>query len=99
MGWNRTAVIWRAINPDTRVSYLYDEYYRGEADPTVHGAAIRRRGTWIPGRIDPAARGRGQSDGKKLLKLYREAIYGDDYVGQRHLGLAANAVESGIYEH
>jgi len=98
VGWNRTAVIWRALNPDTRVSYLYDEYYRGEADPTVHGAAIRRRGAWIPGRIDPAARGRGQSDGKKMLKLYREAIYGEDFVGQRLLGLAANAVESGIYD-
>jgi hypothetical protein len=107
VGWNRTAAIWRAKDPDTGTSYFYDEYYRGEADPTVHGAAIRRRGMWIKGRIDPAARGRSQKDGEKLIKQYREAIYGtedaktglkDLTIGARMLGIAVNAVESGIYE-
>ncbi|HUC40852.1 MAG TPA: hypothetical protein VMR92_08475 [Gemmatimonadales bacterium] len=100
VGWNRTAAIWLAKNPDTGVKYLYDEHYRGEADPTVHGAAIRKRGLWIPGRIDPAARGRSQADGKKLIKLYRTAIYGeeDPMIGARMLGVAANAVETGIYD-
>jgi hypothetical protein len=100
VGWNRTAVIWMAKNPDTGVKYFYDEHYRGEADPTVHGAAIRKRGLWIPGRIDPAARGRSQADGKKLIKLYREAIYGEEdlTLGMRLLGPANNAVETGIYD-
>jgi len=101
VGWKKTAALWRAKDPDTHISYLYDEYYRGEADPTIHGAAIRRRGKWIPGRIDPAARGRSQIDGKKLLRLYREAIYEDTIhdEGDNHLlGLARNAVESGIYD-
>lgn len=100
VGWNRTAALWIAKNPDTGVKYFYDEHYRGEADPTVHGRAIAKRGLWIPGRIDPAARGRSQEDGVQLLKLYRAAIYGEEdlTVGARMLGTAVNAVESGIYD-
>lgn len=101
VGWNRTSAHWRALDPDSepRTSYLYDEHYRSEAQPEVHAAAIRRRGLWIPGRIDPAARGRNQKDGTKLLTLYRKAIYGEEdaAIGVRLLGPANNALESGIY--
>src|SRR5204862_1665566 len=66
VGWHRTAVIWRARDPETGTSYLYDEHYRSETAPEIHAAAIRARGSWIPGRIDPSARGRGQADGRQL---------------------------------
>jgi hypothetical protein len=66
------------------VLYLYSEYYRGQAEPQVHVEAIKQRGQWIPGVIDPAARGRSQ-----LLELYKSA--GLD------LEPAANAVEAGIF--
>ena len=89
VGWNRTAAIWLAKNPDTGSVYAYDEYYRGQAEPSVHAAAIRSRGVWIPGAVDPAARGRSQIDGSKLLDLYLD------------LGLdiekADNTRETGIY--
>ena len=102
VGWNRTAAVWRAYDPDSdpRISYLYDEYYRGGEEPDIHSAAIRSRGSWIPGRIDPAARGRSQTDGKKLLTLYRKAIYGEEdlSIGIRLLGIAVNAVETGLYQ-
>ena len=90
VGWNRTAAIWCALNRDTDVLYLYAEHYRGEAEAVVHTAAIKSKGAWIPGAIDPAARGRSQVDGRQLIQMYRD------------LGLdlteADNAVESGIYE-
>ena len=90
VGWNRTAGIFGALNRDTDVLYLYSEHYRGEAEPAVHSAAMMARGKWIPGRIDPAARGRGQKDGAQLLYDYQ------------NLGMdiqeAINAVESGIYK-
>ena len=63
---------------------------RLQAEPAVHTAAIRARGEWIPGVIDPAARGRSQRDGETLFGAYQS------------LGLALttanNAVEAGIYE-
>lgn len=90
VGWNRTAAHWLALDRDSDILYIYSEHYMGEALPAVHAAAIRARGKWIPGRIDPAARGRGQRDGEQLLKDYQD------------LGLellpANNAVEAGIYK-
>jgi len=90
VGWNRTAAVWGALDRDTDVLYLYSEYYRGDAEPSVHAHAIRARGEWIPGVIDPAARGRSQVDGRQLVQMYRDL--GLD------LAEAQNAVEAGIYE-
>ncbi len=89
VGWNRTAAIWAAIDPEDDVAYCYSEMYRGQAEPAIHAQAILARGRWIPGVVDPAARGRSQHDGEQLLTIYQQ------------LGLtlvtADNAVESGIY--
>ncbi len=70
VGWNRTAAVWGTIDPDSNIAYIFSEHYVGEEKPTVHTAAIQARGKWIPGCIDPAARGRGQDDGQKLLDQY-----------------------------
>lgn len=89
VGWNRTACVWGARDGETGTVYLYAEYYRGQAEPVVHVEAIRARGRWIPGVIDPASRGRSQKDGVQLLQEYREM--GLD------LECAVNAVEAGIF--
>jgi phage terminase large subunit-like protein len=90
VGWNRTAAIWGAIDRDSDCIYLYAEHYRGQAEPSIHADAIKAKGDWIPGSIDPASRGRSQKDGAQLLQ---------DYID---LGLdievAFNGVESGLYE-
>ena len=91
VGWNRTAALWAALDPNTDIAYLYSEHYRGEAEPPIHAAAIRARGIWIPGVIDPAARGRGQKDGSRLMKDYQD-------LGLDTLTAAENALEAGIYE-
>lgn len=90
VGWNRTAALWGAWDRAVDVVYLYTEHYRGQAEPSIHADAIKARGTWIPGVIDPASRGRSQKDGEQLLEMYR--ALGLD------LETADNAVESGIYE-
>ncbi|MCP4607735.1 MAG: hypothetical protein GY845_03320 [Planctomycetes bacterium] len=71
VGWNRTAALWAAIDPDTKICYVYSDYYRSQAEPIIHVTAINARGEWIPGVIDPASRGRGQKDGSQLFKDYR----------------------------
>ena len=89
VGWNCTAALFGAWDRDSDILYVYSEHYRGQAEPSVHASAIRARGEWIKGAIDPAARGRSQRDGEQLLA---------DYV---NLGLdlvmADNGVESGVY--
>jgi hypothetical protein len=90
VGWNRTAALWGAEDPETGISYLYSEYYAGNLLPTIHAQAIKARGEWIPGVLDPAARGRSQRDGEQLSA---------DYVNLGlHLTMADNAVEAGLYD-
>lgn len=90
VGWRRTAALWAARDPETDIVYLWSEHYQGEEKPAIHAQAIRARGQWIPGVIDPTARGRQQGDGEKLMETYTD------------LGLeltrADNAVSAGIYE-
>ena len=70
IGWNRTAAVWGAYDSKGDTWHIYAEYYRGQAEPAVHSAAIKARGEWIPGVIDKASRGRSQIDGERLLDLY-----------------------------
>lgn len=90
VGWNRTAALWGCHDTESDVVYLYSEHYRGQAEPAIHAAAIKARGDWMHGVIDPASRGRTQNDGTQLLSLYVDLGL--------HLGLADNAVEAGIYD-
>lgn len=89
VGWNKTAAIWGAWDQQNDTIYLYSEHYMGEAPPQIHADAIRARGDWIPGAIDPASAGSGQLDGKRLVDEYRGL--GLD------LEFADNAVEAGIH--
>ncbi len=90
VGWNRTAAGWYALDKDNDILYRTGEHYRGEAEPAVHAQAIKSRGDWMLGVIDPASRGRSQADGQKLYQMYID-------LGLK-LTTAQNAVESGIYE-
>ena len=89
VGWNRTAALFGAWDRESDVVYAYSEHYVGQAAPAIHAAAIRDRGSWLWGAIDPASVGSGQLDGKKLRQEYEK------------LGLnlvdAENAVEAGIH--
>ena len=89
VGWNNTAAAWGAYDPDNDIIYLTSDYKKGQSEPAVHASAIKGRGDWIPGAIDPASRGRAQHDGEQLINLYR---------GQGlKLQLADNAVEAGVF--
>lgn len=90
VGWNRTAALWGCHDPESDTTYFYSEYYRGQAEPAIHAAAIRARGQWMNGVVDPAARGRTQTDGANLLALYTD-------LGLR-LSAADNSVEAGLYD-
>lgn len=90
VGWNRTAALWLALDRQSSTVYAYSEHYRSQAEPSVHAEAIRARGSWIRGVIDPAARGRSQKDGEQLMQNYRDL--GLD------LTAANNAVETGLYD-
>lgn len=90
VGWRKTCAIWGAYNEKEDIWYLFSEYYRGYAEPSVHADAIKARGMWINGVIDPAARGSNQKDGQSLLVEYEKLGL--------NLQVANNAVEAGLLE-
>ena len=90
IGWNNTAAVFGAWDETNDIIYIYSEYKQGESQPVVHASAIKARGEWLKGVIDPAARGRSQIDGTTIFSLYKQE-------GLK-LYLANNAVEAGIYE-
>lgn len=95
-GWNCTAAVWGALDPDTGIVYLYSEHYLGESNPIIHASAIKERDytdsnreAWMPGACDPA--GRNGSDGERIYLLYR------DNEGL-NLQKADKSVEAGIFK-
>lgn len=89
VGWNKTAAVWGALDREDSTLYLYSEHYKGHAEPAVHVTSINARGPWVPGVIDPASRGRTQTDGAQLLQAYKDL--GLD------ISTADNGVETGIH--
>lgn len=90
VGWEKTAAVWAAIDPNTEMVYLYSEFYQGRQEIPVMIAGIKSRGAWIPGVIDPAAEKLiSPSDGRSLFSFYIDSGL--------ELSLADNAVEAGIY--
>lgn len=92
VGWNRTAVIWGAKDPGSDAWELYDEHYRSQGEPASHAVAVKSRGDWMRGVIDPASCASSQKDGQKLIENYRAPELG------LKLEVAVNAVEAGIME-
>ena len=85
----KTAAVWIAKNPADNQWHAYQEYYRERQEPSIHATAIKSKGPWIPGAIDPAARGRSQHDGKQLMKMYEDLGL--------NISAADNAVDAGLY--
>lgn len=93
VGWNTTAAIFGAYDPQRDTIYFYDEYYRGKSEAAVHAQAIRDRYPKygpLPGVIDPASRQSNQVDGRKLMDIYRR-------LGLRLIP-SENAVDAGLTE-
>lgn len=96
VGYRVTAALWFAYDREADTLYAYSEYYGklkpGQAYSTaVHAAAVRSRGDWINGVIDPASRTSSQTDGMNLLNTYRSEH-------KLKLSLANNVVEAGVQD-
>lgn len=88
VGWNVTAACFVAKDPNDGVCYVYNEYYGQKDQPIIHASAIKARGDFIPGFIDPGSRFASQKDGERLLDLYMQQ--------DLRLQTANNAVEAGL---
>lgn len=88
-GWNFTAALWGALDPDTDVLYITFAYKRATSPPSVHAADIKAQGAWMPGVGDAADI--NKLDGRQFIAVYKND-FGLD------LTLPNKAVETGIQE-
>ncbi|MCE5309619.1 MAG: phage terminase large subunit [Acidobacteriales bacterium] len=71
VGPQAVGVVWGARDPQSDKVYLIDEYFREQADPTIHAAEIQKRGKWIPGAIQ-ARHARSDVDRRRIRNAYQE---------------------------
>lgn len=93
-GWSDpTVVLWFAKDPDSGITYQYNEHYLSEASVGTHAEIIKAQnslvGFQIPIVCDPSGGGRSIADGTQTRQLY-SSQYGIIMVS------ADNAIESGI---
>jgi hypothetical protein len=90
-GWNVTAGLLIARNPDTDQHYLVAEYYGIRDQPVVHSLGLKAMLPWpdMIGLIDPAGANVGNlKDGTKMKEEYEDLGF--------ILDKANNAVHSGL---
>ena len=85
-----SAAIWGAYDESSDTWYLYSEHFRKQVEPSVHADAIKARGKWINGVIDPGSRCGSQKAGEKLFQIYIDL--------DLCIAPANNAVEPGLQE-
>lgn len=83
-----TAALWFALDREADMLYVWSEYKRSNAEVPIHAAALRSRGSWIPGVGDVA--GIVNADGTQFIQLYRRE--GLDVI------IADKSVEAGIQD-
>lgn len=90
VGWNRTALLFYAIDPNTHIKYITSEYYVGEKVPYDHAKTLMAMGCeWMRGIIDPGSLASSQMDGRNLFFTYKDTLKFD-------IVKANNAVETGL---
>ena len=83
-----TAAIFGAYDADADIIYIYDEYLGKNEAPSTNASAIKRKAQGATGIVDPASNQTSQTDGEKLIQIYRGE-------GLKLIN-ADNAVEAGI---
>lgn len=69
-GWTNTAVIWIAEDPDTKIKYVYSEYKHGKVLYLIHAQAIKDKGEWLHGAIDPHEARKPRDDGGTVQEYF-----------------------------
>lgn len=83
-----TAALWFALDRDADMLYVWSEYKRSGQEIPIHAAAVRARGSWIPGVGDVA--GITNTDGMQFITLYRREGL--------NIEVADKSVEAGIQD-
>jgi phage terminase large subunit-like protein len=95
-GWTNTAAVWIAEDPNTKIKYIYSEYKHGKVLYLIHADAIKNKGEWIPGAIDPHEARKPRDDGSTVQDYFMSL--GLELYSDKCDGHAMRARIYGMYE-
>lgn len=72
VGWKKTAALWGTYDVKSDCIYLYSEYYRGYAEPSIHADGIAARGRWVPIAVDCHSDRHSEAGAEALLTTYEK---------------------------
>ena len=72
VGIKNTAAIWVAYDENSETYYVYDEYYSHDQLPPLHASALKSKGNWIHGVMDPYAGVNRSGEGKRFIDIYQQ---------------------------
>ena len=73
VGIKNTAAVWVAFDENSETYYVYDEYYSHDQLPPLHASALKAKGHWIHGVMDPyAGVNRSAIEGKRFIDVYQQ---------------------------
>lgn len=71
-GSGGTAAVWGAYDRAGDVLYIYDEYFRAQAEAPVHAAALKKHGDWVPVAGDYAGVAISEDGRGKVIRVYQK---------------------------
>lgn len=73
-GVSNAAIVWGAIDPDTGICYIYNEYSAHNQSIYSVADAIKAHGDWIPGVMDPFYGPQSSRESAaKIIDLYKQS--------------------------
>ncbi len=67
------AVVWVCEDPNTGIKYVYDEYKHGKVVYIIHAEAIKNRGEWLTGGIDPHEAVKPRDSGETVQSYFESS--------------------------
>lgn len=89
-GSGGTAAVWGAYDRQNDTVYIFDEYFRAQAEAPTHAQALKKHGEWVPIEGDYAGIAISEQGRGKVMDVYKR--YG------LNIRPAEKDVESGIRE-
>lgn len=89
-GSGGTAAVWGAYDRQADTVYIFDEYFRAQAEAPIHAQALKKHGDWVPIEGDYAGIAISEQGRGKVMDVYKR--YG------LNIRPAEKDVESGIRE-
>lgn len=99
-GINNTAAVWVAYDENSECYYVYDEYYSHDQLVPMHAVALKGKGDWINGVMDPFAGINRGNEGNRYIELFqKQGIHVELVTNRGHIESGIEALKTLFISH